>query len=86
MDSYRIDWKQSAGKELKKLPRDVIARILRAIENLASDPRPHGSRKLVGSEHTFRIRQGDYRVVYNIMDSEGVIEIIRVGHRRDIYR
>ena len=57
-----------------------------AIDALASDPFPHGHRKLVGSEAKYRIRVGDYRVVYNVENQELVIFIIRIGHRKDIYR
>ena len=63
MDSFRIRWKASAIKELRSLPAKVVARIVAAVGALATDPHPPGSRKLAGSEHTYRIRQGDYRVV-----------------------
>jgi mRNA interferase RelE/StbE len=85
MDSYRIEWKRSAAQELKKLPREIIGRILKAVEQLSTEPYPSAVRKLVGVEHTYRIRGGDYRIVYSVMASALVIEIIRVGHRRDIY-
>ena len=85
MDSYNIEWKHSAARELRRLPREAVLRILQAVEQLAIEPYPHGVRKLVGSERTYRIRVGDYRVVYNVVSSILVIQIIRVGHRRDIY-
>ena len=85
MDSYSIAWKRSATQELKRLPREIVGRIVKAVEQLSTDPYPSGVRKLVGSEHTYRIRVGDYRVIYDVMASALVIEIIRVGHRRDIY-
>jgi mRNA interferase RelE/StbE len=85
MDSYRIAWKRSAAQELEKLPKETVGRILKAVEQLSTDPYPSGVRKLVGSEHIYRIRVGDYRIIYSIMASALVIEIIRVGHRRDIY-
>jgi mRNA interferase RelE/StbE len=85
MVSYNIEWKHSAARELRKLPREAVLRILQAVEQLATEPYPHGVRKLVGSEHTYRIRVGDYRVVYNVVSSTLIIQIIRVGHRRDIY-
>ena len=85
MDSYNIEWKHSAARELRKLPREAVLRILQAIEQLATQPYPPGVRKLVGSEHTYRIRVGDYRVVYNVVSSTLIIQIIRVGHRREIY-
>ncbi len=86
MTSYKIEWKRSATKELKKLPKETIPRVLRAIEQLAQNPRPVGVRKIVGAEHNYRIRVGNYRIVYSIVESAFVIEIIRVGHRKDIYR
>ena len=86
MDSYNIEWKRSATRELRRLPREAILRILQTIEQLATEPYPHGVRKLVGSERTYRIRVGDYRVVYNVVSSTLIIQIIRVGHRKDIYQ
>jgi mRNA interferase RelE/StbE len=85
MDSYRIEWKRSATQELRRLPREIVGRILKAVEQLSTDPYPSGVRKLVGSEHTYRIRVGDYRIIYSILASALLIEIIRVGHRRDVY-
>jgi mRNA interferase RelE/StbE len=86
MDSYSIEWKRSAVQELKKLPREIVGRIVNAVGQLSTAPLPTGVRKLVGSEHTYRIRVGDYRVIYSVMASALIIEIIRVGHRREVYR
>lgn len=86
MDSYRIEWKSSARKELRKLPPQTIRKIVEAIESLAENPHPPNCRKLVGSEHTWRIRIGNYRVIYNIYASILIIEIVRVAHRKDAYR
>ena len=86
MASYKIEWKQSAKKELKKLDKQIIPRILQAVENLANNPYSSGSKKLIGSNSIYRIRVGDYRIVYNIKSSVLIIEIIKVGHRREIYR
>ena len=85
MGSYNIEWKHSAARELRKLPRQAVLRILQAVEQLATEPYPPGVRKLVGAQHTYRIRVGDYRVVYNVVSSTLIIQIIRVGHRREIY-
>jgi mRNA interferase RelE/StbE len=85
MASFSIEWKRSAAQELKKLPREVVGRILKAVEQLATEPYPSRIRQLVGAEHTYRIRIGDYHVIYSVMASALIIEIIRVGHRRDIY-
>jgi len=86
MTSYRIEWKRSAEKELRKLPREVIARIIEAVSGLGVNPVPLGCRKLAGSEHNYRIRVGDYRVVYSLFQDRLIVEVVRVGHRREVYR
>ncbi len=86
MASYQIEWKNSALKELQKLPRQVIPKIVAAVGDLSKDPYPQGVRKFIGSEDTFRIRAGDYRVIYEIFENKLIIEIIRVRHRKDVYR
>ena len=86
MTRYEIRFKRSAGKELAALPRAVQRRLLAAIQPLAEDPRPPGARKLVGAADAWRIRVGDYRVIYRIADRVLTIHIIRIGHRKDIYR
>lgn len=63
-----------------------MPRIASAIDTLADDPTPYGCKKLVGSEHTYRIRVGDYRIVYEIQSAKLVVSVIRVRHRRDVYR
>lgn len=86
MDSYKIEWKRSAVKELEKLPRKTLARVIEAVDDLGHDPYPDGVRKLAGAERTYRIRVGDYRVLYSMFDDQLIIEIIRVKHRKDVYR
>lgn len=86
MDSYRIEWKKSALKELQKLHKSVIPRILDAVEQLAEEPHPAGSRKLQKSKSHYRIRVGVYRIIYSVFKNRLIIEIIRIGHRKDIYR
>jgi len=85
MASYRIEWKQSALKELRKLPPDTIARVVTAVEALALNPLPSGVKKLRSYEHTYRIRVGKYRIIYTIESAVLLIEIIRVAHRKDVY-
>ncbi len=85
MASYQIEWKSSAKKELRKLPSDMIQKIVTAVESLGEEPFPPGCRKLVGSEQTWRIRIGNYRVIYNVLSAVLIIEIIRVAHRKDVY-
>ena len=86
MASYKIQWKTSARKELKQLSKQQIPSILAAVEQLSDEPRPPGSRKLAGSHQTYRIRIGDYRVVYSVFDSVLTIDVIKVGHRKQVYR
>jgi len=86
MDTYKIEWKRSAAKELEKLPRQMISKIVAAVDSLSLNPYPQGVRKLVSTENSYRIRVGDYRVLYNIVENKLIIEIIRVGHRKDVYR
>jgi mRNA interferase RelE/StbE len=85
--SYSVLIKTSAAKELEAVePRGVRARIVSRIERLGSNPRPRGSQKLAGDEERYRIRQGQYRVVYSIDDDARVVEVFKVGHRREVYR
>jgi mRNA interferase RelE/StbE len=86
MGYYQIEWKRSAVKELKKTPKETINRVVKAVEQLKIDPFPAGVRKLTGSECTYRIRVGDYRVIYSVYEDRLLIEIVRVGHRKDVYR
>jgi len=86
MAYYQIEWKQSAKKELKKLPKSIIPKIIDVVATLADDPYPKGNKKLRGTDYTYRIRMSDYRVVYSVFSKVLVIEIIKVGHRKDIYR
>ncbi len=86
MVSYRIEWKQSARKELRRVGRGALGRILTAVESLAANPRPAGCRKLVGTSGAYRIRAGDYRVLYTIEEDRLIVEIIRVGHRSAVYK
>lgn len=83
---YRVVFTASAERELKKLPPRMIARILSRIQNLASNPRPAGCKKLQGGDREWRIRVGDYRVVYTIDDPKLLVEITRIRHRKDVYQ
>lgn len=85
MASYRLFFKASAEKELRGLPRPDMERVLRRIGALGEEPRPRGCEKLVGQER-YRVRQGDWRVVYEVDDAARVVRIFRLGHRRDVYR
>lgn len=85
MASYSLHIKPSAAKELEALPLKNRRRIVARIQGLAAKPRPHGSEKLTGEER-YRIRQGDYRILYVIADEERRVTVIKIGHRRDVYR
>ncbi len=86
MTSYNIKWKSSARKEIKKLPKDIILKIVDTIEGLVENPFPSGSRKIIGAQHTYRIRVGNYRIVYSVESNNLLILIIRIRHRRDVYK
>ena len=85
MAGYEISFKASVWKELKKVSKADLKKILSRIEQLATDPRPMGCEKLTGHE-LYRIRQGNYRIVYSIQDNELTVWGVKVGHRKDVYR
>jgi mRNA interferase RelE/StbE len=84
--SYSVDFSKAARKQFKKLPLDVQERIQSKINELAIEPRPNGVKKIQGEENSYRIRVGDYRVVYDIFDDILLITVIRVKHRSQVYR
>ena len=83
--SYSIGILRRAQKELAQLPKQEFERIKESIGNLSQDPRPQGCKKLTGREG-WRIRVGDYRVIYEIDDTQQTLTILHIGHRRDIYK
>ena len=85
MASYKLQIKPSAVKELEALPPKERRRIVSRIQKLATDPRPSGSERLTGQQ-LFRVRQGNYRILYAIEDAELVLVVVKIGHRRDVYR
>jgi mRNA interferase RelE/StbE len=85
MASYELVFRKSVAKDLRAFPKRDVKRILARIRALAKDPRPPGCEKLVGAER-YRVRQGVYRIVYEIEDARLVVLIVRVGHRREVYR
>ncbi|MFZ0687540.1 MAG: type II toxin-antitoxin system RelE/ParE family toxin [Terriglobales bacterium] len=85
MPSYNVVLTSSAAKELKKLSGQLVARIVPRLENLASNPRPSGCKKLQGGDREWRIRVGDYRVVYTIDDTKLLVEVTRIRHRSEVY-
>jgi mRNA interferase RelE/StbE len=84
---YRLVIKTSAVKELEKIePKTLRRRLVAVIQALAADPRPLGCEKLAGAVAAYRVRQGDYRTVYTIDDKARVVLVVKIGHRREVYR
>ena len=86
MNEYQIKFKSSAAKEFRKLPSGIKERIREAVNQLTENPRPSGVVKLRGEDRLFRIRIGDYRIVYEIDDSAKLVRVTRVRHRKDVYQ
>ena len=84
--SYAIEFAPSARRELRKLPREAQLKLNKRIDSLCLDPRPRGSKKLKGGDELWRVRVGDYRVVYEVRDKVLVVLVVRVAHRREVYR
>lgn len=85
MDEYKVYFKKSVEKDLHTIPKKDLNKILQRIAMLAQDPRPEGHEKLTGQER-YRIRQGRYRIVYSIQDEVLTVWVVKVGHRKDVYR
>lgn len=85
MGKYRIELKKSVLKDFESIPKKDLQKILPAIKSLAGDPRPPQSKKLSGLEQ-YRLRQGDYRILYSIEDDLLIVFVVAVGHRKEIYR
>jgi mRNA interferase RelE/StbE len=84
--TYRVEIARRVAKTLDGLPRKEQQRIRAAIELLAETPRPPGCVKMVDEPNVYRVRVGDYRIVYEVLDDRLIIHVVRVGHRRDVYR
>lgn len=85
MAAYSLFFKESVQKDFDGIPKKDLRRILSRIKSLASDPRPQGCEKLTGQSR-YRLRQGQYRIVYAVQDEERAVTVVKVGHRKDIYR
>lgn len=85
MARFRLSFKASVAKDLRQIPKHDVQSILQRIERLADDPRPSDSEKLSGQER-YRVRQGTYRIVYEIGEQELVVMIVKIGHQRDVYK
>jgi mRNA interferase RelE/StbE len=86
MGSYRVELTRSAERDLRRIDKSQVPTIYRRLEGLSEDPRPHGVKKLSGADRTYRIRIGDYRIVYEIEEDILLVLVIRVAHRKDVYR
>jgi mRNA interferase RelE/StbE len=82
---YEVLIKPSAVRELEELPRRDRTRVIRRIQNLATEPRPHNCEKL-STEEKYRVRQGNYRIIYSVDDKQSAILIVKIGHRKGVYR
>jgi len=82
---YSVFFKESVRKDLDSIPGNDLRRIMERIADLAANPRPAGCEKLSGQEK-YRIRQGNYRIIYSIQDTELTVWVVKVGHRREVYR
>ena len=85
MAAFEIYFKESVWNDVKGIPKKDLRNILKKIEGLSEDPRPHGCEKLTGQER-YRLRQGKYRIVYSIQDDELTVWVVKVGHRKGVYR
>lgn len=85
MAEYKVELKASAQKELERLPSKLIERIIPKLEDLSTEPRPRGSKKLKGGDREHRIRVGEYRVIYTIEDARRSISVTRIRHRSEVY-
>ena len=85
MASYRVEIRKSVLRELRRLDTRMLPAIIAALDALAVEPRPLGVKKLVGSKSTYRIRVGDYRIIYEINDGTLMVTVVRAAHRKDAY-
>ncbi len=83
---YEILLARQAERDLRRLPAEIFQRVVRDLKELTQNPRPPGCRKLTGSQNDYRVRVGDYRILYEINDEDRKVQVLRVGHRRDVYR
>jgi mRNA interferase RelE/StbE len=83
--AYTVEFKPAAAREFRKLPRDMQLRVATAIGRLSDEPRPPGVRKLAGSDDVYRVRVGDYRIIYSVRDKLLLVIVMRVRHRSNAY-
>ncbi len=85
MGKYKLLFKASVTKDFRQIPQSDVAAIVQRIEALADDPRPNGCEKLSGQER-YRVRQGNYRIIYEIVDDQLIVTVVKIGHRREVYK
>ena len=85
MGRYKIIFRKSVAKDLRPIPNSDLRKILAAIDSLSNEPRPSGTEKLSG-QNRYRLRRGNYRILYEVQDEEPVVVVVKVGHRGDVYR
>ena len=83
---YQVVVERAAEKDLKRLSAEIRSRVAITLRALAENPRPPGSRKLAGTKHDWRVRVGDYRIIYEIADVIRIVRVQRIRHRREVYR
>ena len=86
MASYSVELTRTAEKQLRRIAKRDRNRLVEAIQRLVDRPRPHGARKLQGYDDVYRIRVGQYRVVYEVFEDRVIVIVLKVGHRKDIYK
>ena len=86
MSVYRVELARRAVRALAALPRQEQLRVRAAVDLLATQPRPPGAMKLTGERRAYRVRVGDYRIVYEVFDDRLVVQVVRISHRRDVYK
>jgi mRNA interferase RelE/StbE len=84
--TYTIEFRPSARRDLKQLPMSMVSRVDETILRLGNDPRPPGCEKMAGRKNRYRVRVGDYRIVYEIHDRVLIVLVVQIGHRREVYR
>lgn len=83
---YKIEFSKASEKQLSDIPKGDLKKIANKIEKLSLDPFPNGSEKLKGEEGIYRIRKGDYRILYSVFEKKLIVLVVKIGHRREIYR
>ena len=85
MGKFEVIFKQSVARDLRQIPKKDVTRILNRIKALSIEPRPPGVEKLSGQDK-YRVRQGDYRILYEVRNNELIVVVVKIGHRRDVYK